>query len=160
MLRTVVDQIECTRSGELQVRLLKQVIEGAVSVSEPHRLIIEPGEDIDARVADVNSHLDQLGFPAIDEASVARIKRLAAVEHPAPVVEAFALLKRARQQATDKEFAALAAVHEANKARAERRGDAERAQSNAQTAAKDALDAQAAAKAAREAVIAVVRGKR
>jgi hypothetical protein len=86
--RTIVDQIECTASGIIQIRMKKQIIDGdAVAAEQYHRTVLEPGSDLDAQVAAVNAHLKQMGYPNIEAEGVERVRRIAEVEHTAKVVQ-------------------------------------------------------------------------
>lgn len=61
--RTVLDQIEIRGKGTVQIRLLKQIVNGdAVLHSEPHRTSLEPHGDPAAQLAAVDEHLKMLGF--------------------------------------------------------------------------------------------------
>lgn len=78
--RTVIDQIEIRANGTLQIRLLKQIVNGdAVVQSTYHRTAIEPGGDCDALLAAVGAHLAALGFPRLSPDEWQRVKDHAAV---------------------------------------------------------------------------------
>lgn len=88
--RTVIDQIEATRSGVLFLQFDKQIVEdGRVLSSEPHRTPLEPGVSLDAQMAAVNVHLVQMGFPSLEAAEVERARRIVDAEHRPAVVTAF-----------------------------------------------------------------------
>lgn len=62
MQRTIVDQVEVEPSGRVGIRLRKQTLSGDKVVSERfHRTAVDPDGDIDAQMAEVNSHLTQTG---------------------------------------------------------------------------------------------------
>lgn len=67
--RTVLDRIEIECStGRVFFKALKQVVdEGSVLFSEPHRSVVEVGEPVSAQLDAVNDHLQEMGFPAIDD---------------------------------------------------------------------------------------------
>lgn len=74
--RTVIDQIEMTRRGVMQVRLLKLIEENGVPITdgEYHRTSIAPTGDPVAQMADVNRNLEAMNFaplPADDVAWIA-----------------------------------------------------------------------------------------
>lgn len=86
--KTIVDQIEVTRNGTLQIRFGLLLLEDGKEIDcKWHRTSIEPGGDVDAQVAAVNKALPQLGYPAIS-AGIERI-RIAAEVHTADVIAAF-----------------------------------------------------------------------
>jgi len=73
--QTVVDQIEITRTGDIQVRFGKLLVEGDNEIScQWHRTMIPPGGDVDAQLAVVNAHLIQMGEQPVDAAGIAKIK--------------------------------------------------------------------------------------
>lgn len=66
--RTIIDQIEITSAGPVQVRFLKQIVEdGKVLSSEYHRTSIVPGADADAVMAAVNAHLGEMGCATCED---------------------------------------------------------------------------------------------
>ena len=74
---TVLDQVECKPSGQVFVRLLKQLTEGDVIInSEPHRFAIESGVDTVRLKIEVDHHLNKLGFPEIIREDFKRILKL------------------------------------------------------------------------------------
>lgn len=91
-MRTVLNQIECTESGLIQLRIKKVVAEG---VFEYHRAALEPGGSVDDLAEAVNRDLASMGFPAIAPEDVARVQRIAAVEHTPDMVQRFTAMKAA-----------------------------------------------------------------
>jgi len=76
--KTVVDQIEITRSGHMQIRFGKLLVEDGKEIAcQWHRTVIEPGADVDAQIEFVNSHLIDMGYPAIED--ISQLKRHAEV---------------------------------------------------------------------------------
>lgn len=74
--RTILDQVEVRWGGAIQLRFGKQIIDGeAVLTNEWHRAVLNLEDDADARLADVSSHLQMLGYPAITAGDIARIKK-------------------------------------------------------------------------------------
>lgn len=71
----VVDQIEIARSGAVQVRIALELVEDGVVLSQKwHRTCLEPGGDVDAQMATVNSHLEQMGELPVSAADIAKIR--------------------------------------------------------------------------------------
>ncbi|MFQ5880562.1 MAG: hypothetical protein ACE5IZ_10370 [Dehalococcoidia bacterium] len=71
--RTIVDQVEATRSGIIQLRFRKEVVEdGNVLAFEYHRTSLEPGVALATQMALVNTHLQQMGYPQVEASDVAR----------------------------------------------------------------------------------------
>jgi hypothetical protein len=65
--QVVVDLIEIARDGSIGVRFAKQIIDddGELLGSQPHRVLLTPGDDLDSVMAKVNSHLPLLKFPPV-----------------------------------------------------------------------------------------------
>ena len=79
--RTVINQIEVTEPGHLQIRLSKQIVEdGVVLMSEYHRTSVECGGDVAAQMAAVNAHLTQMGCAAVTTKDCDRIAAIAAAD--------------------------------------------------------------------------------
>lgn len=74
--QTVLDQIEIRRDGTVQFRIGLLVVEDGQEVTEPkwHRSVVEPGGDVDAQVAAVNSHLKQMGQNELPADDLAKLK--------------------------------------------------------------------------------------
>jgi hypothetical protein len=87
--RTIVDQIEITRTGHIGIRFRKEVVEdGRALSSDFHRTGIEIGGDIDAQMSAVNADLQSKGWPAVDPAEYAEVKEYAKIKWtPAKVAE-------------------------------------------------------------------------
>lgn len=143
MKQLIIDQIEVTKNGTIQIRMHKLSSDGDMLGN--HRTAIEPGGDIDAQIAAVNAHMGSEGFAPIPDADVARVKATAAAtwtpENIAPVtakvVEAIAV-----QQAAINEAAAKKAELEAAKAAAEAAETASKAAEASAKAAADAAEAE------------------
>jgi hypothetical protein len=102
--RTIIDQIELTRGGTVQLRLARQVVvNDTVLTSEYHRAALEPGADVEAAISIVQDHLRQLGAAEVDSAEWDRLRRVIQLEHTPEVIAAFA---------ANKEAAALRAMRE------------------------------------------------
>lgn len=88
--KTVVDQIEVTRAGNIQIRFALLLLEDGKELdSKWHRTAIEPGGDVDAQLAAVNEHLVQMGKAPVELADVARVKAIVPVVHTPTVVASF-----------------------------------------------------------------------
>lgn len=75
--QTVIDQIEITRDGSVQIRMAKEVIDddGSVLSQEWHRTSLPPGGDIDLQMATVNEHLTTgLNCAPVEASDIARVK--------------------------------------------------------------------------------------
>jgi hypothetical protein len=78
--QTIVDQIEITRTGYVQVRLgLLLIDDGREIDCKWHRTSIEPGGDVDRQMAAVNASLEQAGKLAVDGAGIEKVKAFAAL---------------------------------------------------------------------------------
>ena len=78
--RTIVDQIEVTRDGHLQIRMRKQIVDGDV-VHEMgyHRTSIEPGGDCEKQLEMLNEHLEAMGYSTVSDKDWGRVRTIAAV---------------------------------------------------------------------------------
>ena len=84
----VVDQIELTASRTIQIRFRKNLVEdGKVLSFEYHRTALSPGVPLADQIADVNAHLQQMGWPAV--ADTRRVEAIVKAEHTAEVVQAY-----------------------------------------------------------------------
>ena len=150
MKQLIIDQIEVTKNGTIQIRMHKLSSDGDMLGN--HRTAIEPGGDIDVQIAAVNAHMGSEGFAPIPDADVARVKATAAAtwtpENIAPVtaqvVEAIAVQQAAITEAAAKKLEAEAAA-------AKEIEDAKAREVAANKAKALAEQAEAASKAAQEA---------
>lgn len=75
MKKTIIDQIEVTREGHIQVRMRKQIIDGEETFDLGfHRTIVECGGDVEKQMELVNQHLSGMGFAGIEANNVAEIR--------------------------------------------------------------------------------------
>jgi len=80
--KTVIDQIEITRSGHIQIRFGLLIVEDGVEIScQWHRTNVEPGGDIDAQIAAVSDHLVAMGKALPDQDRISELKAIAAIVH-------------------------------------------------------------------------------
>ena len=87
---TVLDQIEITSNGTIQVRVNKLVMNGdLVMASRYHRTSFFPGQDIDSQVAVVNNSIVREGWPGMTTADVQKIKDHAVVAWTPEVLSAY-----------------------------------------------------------------------
>lgn len=75
--RTVVAQVEAAPGAKaLQVKLALLLVEGAKELDRKwHRATIMVNADIAAQLADMNAHLSEMGWPAVDGAGLAYIAK-------------------------------------------------------------------------------------
>lgn len=68
--KTILRQTELLRGPKVvQVKLMKEILDhnGNVIFSQPHRFTIDESTDLDAQVAAVNAHLEEMGYPHISD---------------------------------------------------------------------------------------------
>ena len=71
----VVDQIEVTANGTIQIRMHKLSSDGDLIGN--HRTAIEPNGDVDAQMGAVNAHMTAEGFSPITADDISRVKTIA-----------------------------------------------------------------------------------
>ena len=88
--QTIIDQIEIVRNGAVQIRFGLLVVENGVEIAHQwHRTLVEPGGDVDAQIAAVNTHLVQMNRLPCPATETARVKAIAQLVHTAEVVRKF-----------------------------------------------------------------------
>lgn len=88
--KTIVDQIEITSHGVVQVRLALLVVEGEnIIAKDYHRTVIEPGISPDDQFALVNQHLVSMNKEPVSDSEMIAVRAHAQVAHTPEVVEAF-----------------------------------------------------------------------
>ena len=88
--KTIVDQQESIANGIIQIRFCKQVIEGGVIISSQyHRTSLQPGDDLVKQMAVVNLHLNQMGWPSVEDYS--SVQKLVDIKHTPEVIKSFKL---------------------------------------------------------------------
>lgn len=88
--QTVLNQIEITSSGVVQIRLGLLLVEDGKEIDcKWHRSMIEPGGDIDAQMNAVNADLERMGRLPVGTEDIARIKAHAGVAWTPEVLEAW-----------------------------------------------------------------------
>ena len=87
--KTIIDQIEITRDGTIQVRLALLVLEDGEEISSAwHRTSIPPGADLIEQMAAVNVHLQQMKKEAIKD--FAPVEKVVALVHTPEVNKRYA----------------------------------------------------------------------
>lgn len=80
MKKTIVDQIEITKDGHIQIRMRKQIVDGnAVFDLGFHRTSIECGGNVEAQMNAVNAHLANMGLGPVHDDEIDQIKSHAAL---------------------------------------------------------------------------------
>lgn len=88
--KTIIDQIEITRNGTVQMRFGLLLLEGRAEIdSKWHRTCFPPGHDVAAQIAAVNSHLAQMGKPPVSTEDAAYIAAMCAQAWTPEVVAAY-----------------------------------------------------------------------
>jgi len=87
MKQLIIDQIEVTKNGTIQIRMHKLSSDGDMLGN--HRAAIAPGGNVDAQVAAVNAHMAAENFASIPDADVARVKAICNTVWTADVVAAY-----------------------------------------------------------------------
>jgi len=88
--KSIVDQIEITRDGSIQIRIALLLVEDGVELdSKWHRTRVEPGASVEDQMAAVNQHLVSMGKAPVDTAALLPVKRVAALIQTPDVVQAY-----------------------------------------------------------------------
>ena len=88
--KTILDQIEITRNGTVQVRFGLLILEDEQEIdSKWHRTAFPPGHDVAAQIAAVNAHLAQMGKWPVSEADAAHITAMCTQAWTPEVVAAY-----------------------------------------------------------------------
>lgn len=74
--QTVIDQIEIKRDGTVNIRIAKEIVDdhGTVLLSEWHRTVLPPGQDIDVQMMAVNDHLVQMRCEPVSGPDMERLR--------------------------------------------------------------------------------------
>ena len=92
----IIDQIEVTNKGTIQVRMHKISSDGDLIGN--HRTILPPATDINAQVAAVNAHMATENYSAISDADVVKLTAICNAAWTAEVVAAYQAQLAAQQQ--------------------------------------------------------------
>lgn len=88
--KTIIDQIEVTRTGHVQIRFGLLVLEDDVELaSQWHRTSVEPGGNVDNQLAAVNAHLQQMNKAQIETTDIPKLKQIVALAHDPETVAKF-----------------------------------------------------------------------
>lgn len=69
--KTMLDQVELTRNGAVNIRLALCLVEGDVELHTTyHRVSIDINGDVVAQMAEVVTHLGEQGFPPLPESAL------------------------------------------------------------------------------------------
>ena len=93
----IIDQIEVTNNGTVQVRMHKMSSDGDLIGN--HRTLLPPATDINAQVAAVNAHMATENYSAISDSDVVKLTAICNVAWTAEVVAAYQAAEAARQGA-------------------------------------------------------------
>ena len=88
MKKTVIDQIEITSTGMIQIRMRKLIIEddGTSYDIGFHRATIEPGTDIDKQISDINSNLRIMKMGDVDASKIPLLKEIIKLVHTPEII--------------------------------------------------------------------------
>ena len=92
----IIDQIEVTNNGTVQVRMHKLSSDGDLIGN--HRTILYPATNINAQVAAVNAHMATENYSAISDADIAKLTAICNAAWTAEVVAAYQAQLAAQQQ--------------------------------------------------------------
>ena len=97
MKSLIIEQIEVTSNGTVQVRMHKLSSDGDLLGN--HRTSIPPAGDINAQIAAVNAHMATENYSAISAADVAKLTAICNAAWTAEVVAAYQTQLAAQQGA-------------------------------------------------------------
>jgi hypothetical protein len=93
----IIDQIEVTSNGTVQVRMHKLSSDGDLIGN--HRTALPPATDITAQVATVNAHMATENYSAISASDVAKLTAICNAAWTAEVVAAYQAAQAAAEAA-------------------------------------------------------------
>jgi hypothetical protein len=94
MKSLIIDQIEVTSNGTVQVRMHKMSSDGDLIGN--HRTTLLPATDINAQVAAVNAHMATENYSAIPDADVVKLTSICNAAWTDEVVAAYQAAQAAR----------------------------------------------------------------
>jgi hypothetical protein len=97
MKQLIIDQIEVTSNGTIQVRMHKLSSDGDLIGN--HRTSLPPATDINAQVATVNAHMATENYSAIPDADVVKLTAICNAAWTAEVVAAYQAAQAALEAA-------------------------------------------------------------
>ena len=83
----IIDQIEVTKDGTVQVRMHKLSSDGDLLGN--HRTSIEPAGNISAQIAAVNAHMATENYSAISDSDVVKLTAICNAAWTAEVIAAY-----------------------------------------------------------------------
>ncbi len=90
MKQIILNQVTLCADGSIGLQWMKLVVDTEakeVLMREPHRSIVEFDGDVDAQMKEVNDHLQTMGYPAVTEAMIGRVRAIDAVGRADPEIE-------------------------------------------------------------------------
>ena len=97
MKSLIIDQIEVTSNGTVQVRMHKMSSDGDLIGN--HRTLLPPATDINAQVAAVNTHMATENYSAIPDADVVKLTAICNTVWTAEVIAAYQAAQAAAEAA-------------------------------------------------------------
>jgi hypothetical protein len=93
----IIDQIEVTNNGVVQVRMHKLSSDGDLLGN--HRTALPPATDVNAQIAVVNAHMATENYSAIPDADVVKLTAICNAAWTAEVVAAYQAAQAAAEAA-------------------------------------------------------------
>ena len=93
----IIEQIEVTSNGTVQVRMHKMSSDGDLIGN--HRTLLPPATDINAQIALVNAHMATENYSAIPDADVAKLTAICNAAWTAEVIAAYQAAQAAAEAA-------------------------------------------------------------
>jgi hypothetical protein len=93
----IIDQIEVTNNGTVQVRMHKLSSDGDLLGN--HRTALPPATDINAQIAAVNAHMASENYTAIPDADVVKLTAICNAAWTAEVIAAYQAAQAAAEAA-------------------------------------------------------------
>ena len=97
MKQLIIEQIEVTKNGTIQVRMHKLSSDGDLIGN--HRTSIPPAGDINAQIAAVNAHMATENYSAISDADVTKLTAICNAAWTAEVIGAYQAAQAAAEAA-------------------------------------------------------------
>ena len=97
MKSLIIDQIEVTSNGTVQVRMHKMSSDGDLIGN--HRTTLLPATDINAQVSAVNAHMATENYSAISDADVAKLTAICNAAWTAECIAAYQAAQAAAEAA-------------------------------------------------------------
>ena len=98
--QTVIDQIEIVRDSAIQLRLGLLLLEDGVTIDcKWHRTRINPGDDLDQQMKEVNAHLVSMGKLPLPDKALDTVRKIIKLIHTPTVVKEYREHVRASMEA-------------------------------------------------------------